>query len=423
MRHIARLAATSTAAVMLAVGAPAAFAAESIPPMPQGYPIDGLYQKCDPSSTPPDWHYGETGRHYMHDGNIQFKNNTDQDVDYTAKVETGTNHKIEANSKAALPSGWNTTAKTEIGLKESNGWSETETFGPIHLKPGESFKVEYGVVDKSFISMFTRCDDGYLKNDMSANVIRGHGPAERYAYAYIIHADGSVADQAMKIPARSGGANSRPSGGTYTAVSGPSLEQIADPKRDHPIQPNDDFYRDPSWPKPGDQCKTGDTRWYPLSIEGVEPTYRKPGYAIDFYNWSKGDYTFSPLTEFVVGAEYYGFIAGGPDANHLPKGWLESIGTVHRAYMPVATKLKSVDLKPGDRVSVEYGTTMERVNYKELHCGSDGTYSNVYTRDQSSAPVGFWAEATVTSQDGSTHKVDVTPDEWAHLPVPTQASI
>ena len=196
------------------VGTPAA---QAIPDMPQGYPITNLYKSCTPTSAHtghyPEWHYGETGRRYVNDGNIQFTNKTDKTVPYTASVETGTNHKIEANSAAELPSGWNTTAKSDIGLKESNGWLDNETFGPIKLGPGESVRIEYGVVEKDFISMFVTCQNGVLKNGQGADVIRGTGPAERYAYAYIIKADGTVSDLAMDIPTRNPGANSKPSAG------------------------------------------------------------------------------------------------------------------------------------------------------------------------------------------------------------------
>lgn len=418
MRRIARLVA-STGALATLVALVVAPSAQAVPAMPQGYPISGLYQKCSTSEAP-EWRYGETARRYLNDGTLQFANTTDQTVNYTAKVETETNHKIEANSKAALPSGWDTTAKSDIGLKESNGWVNGETFGPISLKPGESFRVEYGVLEKDFISMFVTCQNGYRSNEPGANVIRGTGPAERYAFAYVVRADGSVSDLAMEIPSRSLGANSRPRGGSYNEVSGPSLEKLADTK-DQVIPPNDSFYRDPSWPKQGDKCR--DHRWYPLAIEAVTPTFRKPGYSTDFLNWSEGQYTYHPVTDYVVGAKYNGETASSViDSTHAPKGWLESVGAIHRAYMPVNTALKPVDLSPGDRVRVEYGTTMTRINYSEINCGQDGTYSLIQNHDQASAPVGFWATATVTSANGSKRTLDVTPDQWKNLPVPTQAS-
>ena len=84
------------------------------------------------------------------------------------------------------------------------------------------------------------------------------------------------------------------------------------------------------------------------------------------------------------------------------------------------TPLKPIDLKPGDRVRVEYGTTMTRINYSEISAGRDGKYSRVVTHPQSAAPSGFWAEATVTSKDGTEQVIDVTPDEYRNLPVPTQ---
>ena len=80
--------------------------------------------------------------------------------------------------------------------------------------------------------------------------------------------------------------------------------------------------------------------------------------------------------------------------------------------MPVNTALKPIDLKPGDRVHIEYGTTMTRINYREISAGRDGKYSRVTAHPQSAAPSGFWAEATVTSKDGSKRTIDVTPDEY-----------
>ena len=86
--------------------APAAHARD-IPPMPQAYPITNLYKSCSAArdNTEREWRFAETGRRYMSDGTLQFKNTTDQEVPYTAEVETGTNHEIDANSKAKLPSG------------------------------------------------------------------------------------------------------------------------------------------------------------------------------------------------------------------------------------------------------------------------------------------------------------------------------
>ena len=88
--------------------------------------------------------------------------------------------------------------------------------------------------------------------------------------------------------------------------------------------------------------------------------------------------------------------------------------------MPVGTELKHVNLEPGERVRVEYGTTMTRINYREVHCGRSGAYDLISNYKQTTAPSGFWAEATITSNDGSTRIVDVTPDEYRDLPVPTQ---
>ncbi|MGV0327906.1 hypothetical protein ACUY3D_01830 [Corynebacterium guaraldiae] len=416
LRALAPLVATA------ALVTPSAQAA-NIPPMPQAYPITNLYKSCSAAgedNATPEWHFAETGRRYLSDGTLQFKNTTNQEVPYTASVETGTNHKIEANSKAAMPSGWDTTAKSDIGLKLSNGWQEKETFGPVTLKPGESFRVEYGVVEKDFISMFVGCNDDRLENTPGANVIRGKGPAERYAFAYIIKADGSISDLAMEIPSRSPGANSKPIEGNYTSVSGPSLEKIADPKKDEIMQPSEDLQRDPSWPKEGETCEGRDSSWYPLDITAVKPTFRKPGYSTDFLNWSKGDYEYAPVTDFVVGAEHAPYTNWQGNRGDIPKGWLESVGAVKRAYMPVGTELQHIDLAPGERVRVEYGTIMTRINYREIHCGKDGKYSLTSNYKQTTAPSGFWAEATITGKDGSTRTEDVTPDEYRELPVPTQ---
>ena len=409
---------TALAAVLGTVAVAHAPIAAAVPAMPQGYPIENLDTECSAGVTP-EWRYGETARRYLADGTLQFTNRTDQTVPYTATVETGTNRKIEANSKAALPSGWDTTAKTDIGLKESNGWIEGETFGPIELGPGESFRVDYGVLEKDFISMFVTCDNGVLRNAPGANVIRGTGPAERYAFAYIIKADGSVSNLAMEIPARAEGANSKPAGDTYTATSGPSLEKVAG-ERDAVVKPDASFRRDDEWPKLNEPAREGDKSWYPHDIEAVAPPFRKPGYSQDFLNWSKGDYTFRPVTDYVVGAENNQYLNWMGEDGRLPEGWLSSVGAVKRAYMPVNTPLKPIDLKPGDRVRVEYGTTMTRINYSEISAGRDGKYSRVVTHPQSAAPSGFWAEATVTSKDGTKQVIDVTPDEYRNLPVPTQ---
>ena len=72
---------------------------------------------------------------------------------------------------------------------------------------------------------------------------------------------------------------------------------------------------------------------------------------------------------------------------------------------------------------MEYGTTMTRINYREISAGRDGTYSRITTQPQASAPSGFWAEAVITAPDGSTRTEDVTPDEYRELPVPTQSHL
>ena len=104
-----------------------------------------------------------------------------------------------------------------------------------------------------------------------------------------------------------------------------------------------------------------------------------------------------------------------------PQGWLQSTGAAQRAYMPVGTALKPVNLKPGEKVTVNYGTMVAPLQYSEISCGKDGTYSRVKNQPLASAPVGFWAEAVITASDGSTRKVDVTPDNYRKLPVPTQS--
>ena len=80
-----------------------------------------------------------------------------------------------------------------------------------------------------------------------------------------------------------------------------------------------------------------------------------------------------------------------------------------------------LNLKPGEKVTVNYGTMVAPLQYSEISCGKDGTYSRVKNQPLASAPVGFWAEAVITASDGSTRKVDVTPDNYRKLPVPTQS--
>ncbi|AKK02007.1 hypothetical protein [Corynebacterium epidermidicanis] len=396
-----------------------------IPPWPQGYPIQQLYQACTNSEAHaagyPDWHYGETARRYLTDGTLEFKNTTDQTVSYTAKVESGTNHVIEANSAAELPSGWNTTAKTDIGATTDNGWIEGETFGPIQLGPGESFRVEFGVLEKDFVAMFVDCHQGFYQNQPGSDVIRGTAPAERYAFASIIRADGNVDNQALDIPSRAQGANSKPVGGTYHASNGPSLEKVANPAQDKPLAPATTPQRDPSWPKFGDKCTTQNHGWFPHEISGVSPTFRKPGYSQDFLNWSEGEYTFTPIVDHVVGAQFNGQMNYWGNHGRLPEGWLESIGAGQRAYLPVGTALNDLVLQPGDRVRVEYGTTMMRVNYSEFTC-KNGQYTLTNNLPTATAPAGFWAEATITGRDGSKRVVDVLPTEWTSTPLPTQTA-
>ena len=191
-------------------------------------------------------------------------------------------------------------------------------------------------------------------------------------------------------------------------------------ERDAVVKPDASFRRDAQWPQLNQPARKGDMSYYPYDIEAVAPTFRKPGYSQDFLNWSKGEYTFRPVTDYVVGAENNQYLNWMGAGGRLPEGWLTSVGAVKRAYMPVGTPLKPIDLQPGDRVRVEYGTTMTRINYREISAGRDGTYSRVTAHPQSAAPSGFWAEATVTSKDGTTRTIDVTPDEYRNLPVPTQ---
>ena len=425
---VAALAACTMAATAATLGVASAQAAE-IPPMPQGYPIQNLYTSCTPEGAQaqgyPQWHYGETARRYLSDGVLEFKNTTSQSVDYTAKVESGTNHVISANSRAELPSGWSTTARSDIGLTTDNGWVEGETFGPIKLAPGETFRVEFGVLEKDFISMFVTCQDGFYQNMQGADVVRGTGPAERYAFANIIHADGTVDQQALQIPARAQGANSKPVDRPYNTITGPSLEKIADPKQDRVVQPITTPQRDPGWPAFGSRCDAAIPQWYPYEVSGIAPTFRKPGYSQDFLNWSDGTQTYTPIVDHVVGAQFNGELNYRGDAGRLPAGWLESVGAVQRAYMPVGTALTPIELQPGERVRVEYGTTMMRVQYSEYSCsasGADRKYDRVAEKPVATAPAGFWAEATITSPDGSVRTQDVTPAEWASLPVPTQTT-
>ncbi|WP_206214033.1 hypothetical protein [Corynebacterium qintianiae] len=418
----------ATAAAAMGAGTAAANAT-TVPPMPQGYPIRDLYTQCAPELAQadgyPNWHYGETARRYLSDGVVEFKNTTSQPVKYSAKVESGTNHVISANSKAELPSGWSTTARSDIGLTTDNGWVQGETFGPITLAPGESFRVEFGVLEKDFIAMMVSCEDGVYRNTAGANVIRGTGPAERYAFANIIRAEGSVDPQALNIPARAQGANSKPVDLPYNAITGPSLEKIADEKQDRIVQPVTTPLRDPDWPEFGSVCDTAYPRWYPHEIHAIAPTYRKPGYSQDFLNWSEGEQTYTPVVDNVVGAQYNIEMNYRGNGGLLPEGWLESVGAVYRAYMPVGTALTPIQLQPGERVRVEYGTTMMRVQFSEYSCGASGAnrkYDRVVEKPVGSAPAGFWAEATITSTDGTTRTVDVTPHELAQLPVPTQTN-
>lgn len=422
-RSITTAVLAATAIIGATSAVPAATAAtDDVPGRAQAIPITNFNKACTVGESVkegyPQWHYGETARRYEGDGTIQFKNTTDQEIDYTATVETGTNHQISSNSRAALPSGWDTTAKSDIGLKESNGWLEGETIGPVKLKPGESFRVEYGTLIKDFVAVFQACENGTLGGALGADVIRGTGPAERYASAYVVHADGSISDKGLNIPSRGPGAASRLTPDDTTNVYGPSLEKVADPEKDYIKEPDVPVQRDPSWPKEGGKCAPGDHGYYPLDITTTEPTIRKPGFSQSFLNWSSADYEFKPTTDNVVGAWYTGQSNWNGTPDGIPDGWLASVGVVGRAYMPVGTALKPVDLKAGEKVRVEYGTTLTRINYREFNCST----GKPLAFRQASAPSGFWAEAVVTAKDGSTRTLDITPDEWRDLPVPTQTN-
>ena len=313
---IAGLTAATMATAGGAAGTGARAAASEIPPMPQGYPIADLYHPCTQgeahASGYPRWRYGETARRYLSDGVVQFKNTTSQPVNYTAKVESGTNHVISANSRAELPSGWSTTARSDIGLTTDNGWVQGETFGPITLAPGETFRVEFGVLEKDFISMMVTCEGGFYQN--------------------MAGADGTVDQQTLQIPPRAQGANSKPIDAPYNSVTGPSLEQIADPQRDRVVAPVTTPQRDPSWPEFGSRCDAAYPQWYPHEIAAIAPTFRKPGYSQDFLNWSDGEQTFTPNVDHIVGAQFNSELNYRGDGGRFPAGWLESVGAVQRAY-------------------------------------------------------------------------------------------
>ena len=220
-------------------------------------------------------------------------------------------------------------------------------------------------------------------------------------------------------PSRGSGKNSRIVDDHDIVMAGPNLEKLADPSKDVPVEPTSPLQRDPSWPKQGERCPA--RGWYPLDISGIDPLIRQPGYSQDFLNWSKGQYHFTPVTDTVVGAQFAGYVNWNPAADGPPRGWLESVGAIYRAYLPVRTELKGVDLAPGEKVHVEYGTLLRRVNYREVGC-KNGVASIVSHYGLASAPAGFWAEATITGTDGTKRTVDVTPDAWKHLPVPTQTT-
>ena len=56
--------------------------AGDIPPMPQAYPISNLYKSCSAAgdNVEREWRFAETGRRYMSDGTLQFKNTTNQEI-------------------------------------------------------------------------------------------------------------------------------------------------------------------------------------------------------------------------------------------------------------------------------------------------------------------------------------------------------
>ena len=71
------------------------------------------------------------------------------------------------------------------------------------------------------------------------------------------------------------------------------------------VKPATDLQRE-NWPSEGEECIAGDMQWYPNAIEGVAPTFRKPGYSQDFMNWTEADYTYRGITDHLVGAQYNG---------------------------------------------------------------------------------------------------------------------
>nr|WP_239454629.1 hypothetical protein [Corynebacterium tuberculostearicum] len=107
------------------------------------------------------------------------------------------------------------------------------------------------------------------------------------------------------------------------------------------MQPSADLQRDPSWPKEGDKCEAGDTSWYPLDITAVSRPNRK---------------LVTPRTSSIVqgrlrvrtGKPTSSLAPSTPrtpnwrgNRGDIPKGWLESVGAVKRAYMPVAPSLST----------------------------------------------------------------------------------
>ena len=75
--------------------------AGDIPPMPQAYPISNLYKSCSAAgdNAEREWRFAETGRRYMSDGTLQFKNTTNQEVPYTCLLYTSPSPRDKRQSR------------------------------------------------------------------------------------------------------------------------------------------------------------------------------------------------------------------------------------------------------------------------------------------------------------------------------------
>ncbi|GAE76274.1 hypothetical protein JCM18918_2050 [Cutibacterium acnes JCM 18918] len=56
-----------------------------------------------------------------------------------------------------------------------------------------------------------------------------------------------------------------------------------------------------------------------------------------------------------------------PAADGPPRGWLESVGAIYRATYPSGPSLRAL-ISHLEKVHVEYGTLLRRVNYREVGC-------------------------------------------------------